>query len=542
VNVFRPAWILGAVLGSAGVATAPDASAYDWVQFNGDAAHSGRNTLETSIGPGNVGKLQMLFQVSLPAIADGAPAVLGSVPNGTGAHDLLFVDTKDGHVIALDAHTGGIVWSRQVGPGTCRINNGAAPCYTTSSPAIDPGRGFVYAYGLDGAVHKYAASSGAEVLSGGWPEVATLKPFDEKGSSALTVATVAGGATFLYVTNGGYPGDAGDYQGHVTAINLATGAQNVFNAACSDQTVHFVETPGSPDCPAVQSAIWARGSVVYDPSLDEIFMATGNGNYVPASNDWGDTVFALHSNGVGGTSGQPLDAFTPSTFQVLQNADADLGSTAPAILPVPVSSNVAQLAVQSGKDGLLRLLNLANLSSQGGPGHIDGNIGPVVAVPQGGDVLTQIAVWVNPADGTTWAFVANGSGISGLRLAIDASGNPSLVTGWLTAPAGTSPVVANGVLYYAATTGQLRALDPTTGTQLWQAGIGGIHWESPVVANGVVYITDESGRLTAFALPPGASAPVLPAGVPWLLAAAIAAVGAYFAVRRGAADRQACRQ
>jgi outer membrane protein assembly factor BamB len=526
--------MLGAVLIGVGVASAREASAYDWLQFNGDAAHSGRNSLETSIGPGNVGKLQMLFQVSLPAVVDGAPVLLSSVPMGTTVHDLLFVNTKDGRVMALEAHTGAILWTIQVGPGTCRINNAGSPCYTTSSPAIDPGRGFVYAYGLDGAVHKYAAATGGEVLSGGWPEVTSLKPFDEKGSSALSVATVAGGASYLYMTHGGYPGDGGDYQGHVTAINLATGAQNVFNTECSDQTVHFVERPGSPDCSAVQSAIWARGGVVYDASLDEIFMGTGNGNYVPASNGWGDTVLALHSNGVGGSGGQPLDAFTPDTFQALQNTDSDLGSTAPAILPVPASSNVAHLAVQSGKDGRLRLLNLANLSSMGGPGHVDGNIGSVISVPQGGEVVTDIAVWINPADGSTWAFVANGNGVSGLSLAIDGSGNPSLATVWQSGPGGTSPIVANGVLYYASTSGQLRALNPTSGTQLWQGAIGGIHWESPIVANGVVYITDESGRLTAFALPPGTSAPALPRGASWLLAAALAAAGARFAVRRAA--------
>ena len=64
--------------------------------------------------------------------------------------------------------------------------------------------------------------------------------------SALSIATASSGVTYLYVANGGYPGDAGDYQGHITAINLATGAQKVFNAACSDQTIHFVEN-GSPD-------------------------------------------------------------------------------------------------------------------------------------------------------------------------------------------------------------------------------------------------------------------------------------------------------
>src|SRR5207247_1137489 len=135
---------------------------------------------------------------------------------------------------------------------------GSTPCYTTSSPAVDPNRQYVYSYGLDGYVHRCQVADGTEVTSGGWPELASLKPFNEKGSSALSIATAKNGTSYLYVTNGGYFGDQGDYQGHVTAINLADGSQQVFNANCSNQPVHFAQQPGTPDCPGVRSGIWAR--------------------------------------------------------------------------------------------------------------------------------------------------------------------------------------------------------------------------------------------------------------------------------------------
>jgi hypothetical protein len=112
------------------------------------------------------------------------------------------------------------VWSHQYAAGSCRINGGSIPCYTTSSPSIDPNRQYVYSYGLDGYVHKYQVGDGTEVMIGGWPELATLKGLNEKGSSALSIATASSGSAYLYVTNGGYPGDGGDYQGHVTAIDL----------------------------------------------------------------------------------------------------------------------------------------------------------------------------------------------------------------------------------------------------------------------------------------------------------------------------------
>lgn len=477
------------------------AAPYDWLQFDGNAQHSGDNALETTLTTANVGSLQRLFQVTLPSIADDAPALLSSVATASGVRDLLFVTTKDGHILALDAHTGAQVWAHQNGPIGCYINNGSSACYTTSSPAVDPDRQYVYTYGLDGYVHKYAVGDGTETNDGGWPELATLKPFDEKGSSALSIATAQNGTSYLYVTNGGYPGDNGDYQGHLTAINLSTGTQQVFNALCSDHVdLHFVETPGTPDCSEVQSAIWARSGAVYDADTNAIYLATGNGAFAPSSYNWGDTVFALHPDGTA-INGLPLDSYTPADYQQLQDDDEDLGSTAPAILPVPATSTVRHLAVQSGKDAKLRLLNLDNLSGQGGPGHVGGEVGPVIAVPQGNEVLTAPAVWVNPHDHSTSMFIANDNGISGLQLTVSMTGLASLNPVWQQPNGGTSPLITNGVLYYAGD-GTIRALDPVTGNQLWSDPLGGgTHWESPIVANGALYITDENGGLTAYALP-----------------------------------------
>ena len=107
------------------------------------------------------------------------------------------------------------------------------------------------------------------------------------------------------------------------------------------------------------------------------------------------------------------------------------------------------------------------------------------------------AVWINPADQSTWVFVANDNGMSGLKLVLDHGGNPSLATQWTIGTSGSSPIVANGVLYLAGS--GITALNPVTHAQLFHDGsIGGIHWESPIVAEGVLYITDESGQITAY--------------------------------------------
>ena len=491
---------------------------YDWPQFDGNPQHSGNNTQETTLSAANVGGLQLLHRLSLPNTEDGAPAYLSGVTTSNGMQDLLFLTTSDGHILALDAHTLAQVWGRQYGPGSCHINNGSGVCYTTSSPAVDPNRQYVYSYGLDGYVHKYAADSGVEVTGGGWPELVTTKGYDEKESSALAVATAKNGVSYLYVAQAGYPGDNGDYQGHVTTISLADGSQHVFNANCSDQAVHFVEKPGAPDCAQVQTAVWSRPGVVYDGETDRLYFSTGNGpfdaNGVSAPNhDWGDSVLALAPNGTGANGG-PLDSYTPGNYQSLRNSDLDIGSTSPAILPVPANSSVKHLALQSGKDSKLRLLNLDNLSGQAGSGHTDGQIGSVINVPQGGEVLPTPAVWVNPSDGSTWVFVAGYNGLAGLQLTVDSNGTPSLQTRWQNTNGGTSPIIANNVLYYASY-GALKALNPTSGAVLWQdTTIGSIHWESPIVANGVLYLTDGStnsgGSLSEYALPSSPTATPAP--------------------------------
>src|SRR5689334_1768964 len=215
------AWLVAALLAAV---TALPARAYDWLQFNGDAAHSGNNTAEVILGEDNVASLAQKFQVALPGSVDGAPVFLEQVDTPSGLKDLLFATTMNGWTVALDAATGAIVWSHQYGPNGCVSSNGNT-CYTTSSPAIDPSRQYVYGYGLDGKAHKYRVGDGVEISTGGWPQVTTLKGQNDKASSALAIATAAG-VSYLYVAHGGYPGDAGDYQGHVTAIDLATGAQN----------------------------------------------------------------------------------------------------------------------------------------------------------------------------------------------------------------------------------------------------------------------------------------------------------------------------
>lgn len=495
---------------------AVSAQATDWLQFGYDQAHSGFNRAENGYSTGsNI----PLYNYSLPTAADSAPIYLGNVATTSGTKNVLFVVTKDGTLLALDAEspTLNVLWSkRPTGGGTL----------TTGSPAVDSTKQYVYAYGLDGYVHKYQVGDGAETNSGGWPELSTLKPNVEKSAAGMSIATTPSG-NFLYAVTNGYIGDGGDYQGHLTTINLSNGTQTVFNTLCSGLTVHFIENGvtsgvGQNDCAAVQSGIWGRPGAVYDAGTNRVFITTGNSVYDPANLYWGDTVLALNPQGTGSAGGNPVDSYTPSTYANLNLNDADLGSNALALVPAPAGSTYTHLGVIAGKDGCVRLIRLDNMSGSGGPGHTGGSLqsqrlDSSVSVANcndttstggsdagGGEIRAQPAIWVNPADASTWVFVTNlSSTLAAYRVTVTA-GVPSLALQWTsTVGAGTSPIVANGTLYYQTLFGNnIVALDAATGTSIWQSAssLGGVHWQSPILVNGRIYVIDDSGQLWVIAL------------------------------------------
>ncbi|HVZ74177.1 MAG TPA: malectin domain-containing carbohydrate-binding protein [Polyangia bacterium] len=466
------------------VETAAATAKIDWLQFGGGPSHSGNNTQETQVSQSTVSGLKQLFQVSLPETAEGQPVVLTGVATSSGTHDVVFVTTRNGYLVAMDAYTGATIWKHQFGSTNI----------TMSSPAIDPGRSLIYTVGLDGYIHKVNVKDGTEVTGGGWPELATLKTNVEKDGTALGWATV-GGTTYLYLGAGGYDGDGGNYQGHVTTVNLNTGAQKVFNAMCSNRTDHI----SSPDCAGAKSGIWAKAGLTFDSLTNRLYAATGNGTYQPSSFYWGDSILALNPDGSGNSNGNPLDSYTPSNYQSLQNSDKDLGSTNMVILPNN-GSKYPHLGMQSGKDQELRLINLDNMSGQGGPGKVAGEIS-TTALATGGEVQNPVATWINPADNKTWVFVVSPSnGINASRLDVDGSGKPTLTNVWHTGGGGGGAHVANNVLYWASN-GNIHALNPTTGAQLWNnTTIGQIHWQTPEVVNGVLYITDSGRKITAFSI------------------------------------------
>jgi outer membrane protein assembly factor BamB len=412
------------------------------------------------------------------AAGDGAPILVSNVAASPFAtQTLLFQETLAGSTYAIDAHTGAIVWKHTT----------VGPNITTAMPAADPSGQWIYAPGVDGHVHKLAALTGKEFRGGGFPLRVTWSPQIEKDGTGINVAN-----GFLYATTGGYVGDFGQYDGHVVTLDLQTGQVHVVNSLCYN--IHtLIRTPG--DCPQARSGIWARAGAVVDPDPSmggRIYASTGNGQFDAnmGGQDYGDTALAISADG-----STILDSFTPTDFQQLDSEDLDLGSTAPAMLPRQPTSNTPLMAVQGGKDGVLKLLNRQKLGGVGGE---------LQDVNLSGGFLTAPAVWTDHA-GTTWIFIGAEFNVYGFQL-VTANGASSLVGIWTQPVRGTSPIVVNGIVF-AAMGGAINAFDATNGNMVWSSAqrsaggtIGNVHWESPIVAKGWLYCSDERGRLMAYSL------------------------------------------
>ena len=470
----------------------------DWPVFDHDPQRSGVNAGDTAITPATVGSLQRLWMQSLPEKADGSPVLLSglSMPDGSTA-DLLYVTTSHGTTLALNAQDGTVVW-QQASAGPMMPTE---PCQICATPAADPSRQWIYAAGMDGAVHRYAATTGEEDQAPPWPVPVTLMNGSEKRSSALNVAN-----GYLYVAMASY-NDRGPYVGHIVAVHLVDGAVHVFNALCSDQHQLLASPSVVPSSAAVcdqrEAGVWARSGVVVDqsggPTDGSLFIASGNGLFDADQGgvDYGDSVMRLSAD-----ASALLDSYTPTNYARLDEDDLDLGSVAPVLLPPQTQSNTPYLLVQGGKDGAIRLLDRTHLGGVGGElQRFNLTAGQMFAAP---------IAWQDPQasdpSGNTWVFVSTESEFFGFRVITDASGQTTLGEPWHIQGGGTSPIVAGGVLFIA-TQGGVLGLDPNTGKTLWISGqgsaagnIGPVHWQSPIVVSGRLYIADENGQLSAYGL------------------------------------------
>jgi len=440
-----------------GAPAAPPASLLNWPEFGLDPQRSDASNASPGIDAADLTHLRRL-RIALPGTVDSSPIYLHGVTVAGAVRDVIVLTTTYGRTLALDASDGRILWTFTP-PGYSSWVGSAQ--ITTASPLADPDRRFVYATSPNGLVHKLSLASGAEDTQGAWPVSVTRDPTHEKLAAALNID-----GPDIVVATGGYYGDIPPYQGHVVLISRSSGAvRAIFNTLCANRR----ELMRPSSCPASDSAILSRGGPVVEPGGRRILIDTGNGPW-NGSSDFGDSVLeltfpALHLR----------QSFTPTNQEDLNTSDTDLGSSAPALL----GENRVVLA---GKDGIMRVLALARLDGHP-PSQDHTALGGEVQrlpIPGGGQLFTAPAVWHH--GGRTTVFVAGfaGTGAYALR-------GGRLDPLWINHNAGTSPVIAGGLLYvYDPNLGGIDVYEPGSPRPLAKLPGSPGHWNSPIVVDGHV--------------------------------------------------------
>ena len=377
---------------------------------------------------------------------------------------LLLVTTEQNIIYALDARHGALVWKASVG---APVPHGALPCGNinplgiTGTPVIDAKSQTLLlgAMVADQVSHApkhriFALSLKDGTVLPGWP-IDVEAALKASGKTFLSpVQNQRGALTVLgntvYVPYGGHWGDCGDYRGWVVSVSLDPG--------------HAVRSWSTS---ARAGGIWATGGISSDGTA--IYAATGN---TMRAKQWGDGEAIIRLSADLAFAENAQNFFTPSNWQQLDDADADLGGTNPLLLSV----SQAQRMLALGKDGKAYLLGLPKLGGIGGE-IVSKKVSP-------GAIRTSPA-YFTAGDASYVAMQATGSdcpaGTKGdlTVLKVVGGSSPTLTTAWCAVMNGRgSPIItttdglANPIVWVVGAEGdnRLHGFRGDTGAVIFAGG------------------------------------------------------------------------
>jgi hypothetical protein len=379
--------------------------------YHNDNSRLGANLSETTLTPANVNanSFGKLFSYDVDGYVYAQPLyVSGLGITGLGTHNVVIVATEHNSVYAFDADSntganGGLLWHVNLGTAVPTPNpslnfNAIKPeVGITGTPVIDLGSQTLYvdAFTWDGTsffhnIHALNLADGSEkpfspVL------VAASVPGNGAGSSNHVVSfqarqqlqrsalTLAGGV--LYVCFAGFTDTptTDPYHGWVLGYNPGTLQLLPGSVSCTTPN----GTAAQFGSIAGRGAIWMGGG---GPAVDggnNLYFATGDGNFTayPNShgNDYGDTYLKLSTGG--GLS--VADYFTPNNPDYLQAHDQDAGSGGVIILP-DQPGPFPHLLIGAGKPSSAFVINRDQMTSDNRHINTNGNNQIVQEMPLGG--------------------------------------------------------------------------------------------------------------------------------------------------------------
>jgi len=487
--------------------------------YHYDNYRTGWNQDETILTPYNVNRVSfgLLHSVPLDDQVDAQPLYMPGVQitagSYQGVHNVVYVATEGDSVFAIDAQSGTVLLSVNLGtpvPRPLGCNNNGPNVGINSTPVIDASNGTLY-------VMVYTQQSGSPEYVLHALNLGNLA--DKVAPQTVSAShTLTGGSTFafnatyqrqrpgLLLANGNVYAGFGsfcDFAGNLSRgwlLGWETGtltplaANDLFDLQATSPNTFFL------------SSIWMSG---YAPSVDDsgnILVVTGNSDYSGTTYD-GVTNIQESVIKLSPDLSSVLDLFTPSDWSSLDQGDTDFGSGGVMVLPDQPGS-IPHLAVAAGKEGNMFFMNEDNLggySSSGnnvlgiygiggcwcGPSYyVDPSDSIPRVVSSGGtnvqvyQVLTSPSPSLNQVSQST--NVPNGSNGGGFFTSISSNGTSNAII-WALSRSGSS--ASGNVHLFAFNSDSGSTLRPiyneSAGTWRYPTGNSNL---VPVVANGEVLV------------------------------------------------------
>ncbi len=455
---------VGAASSPAGATTRSGHSAAvsDWTTFDHDGTRSGVDSSGNPFSPAVPAWTSPTFDGQLY----GQPLV------STGR---VFAATENDTVYALAANTGQVLWSNHLAtplnpssvPGLC--GNIHPTVGITGTPVIDSARSEIFVVATEAATLNGSPNAahhlvGLNIYTGLVMMDEVIDPAGSNPAFQLQRVSLALTDGRVIASFGGNSGDCDPYHGLVISAPEDGSSPSVFTVAnqASDS----------------QGAVWMGGAA---PSVDaqgDVWVATGNSAHHLSTDsyDQSDSVLRLSP------TMQLLDAWAPTTWFSDNNADLDLGSGAPALLP-------NGLVFEVGKSQTAYVLNQSSLGGvSNAPFSTAG-----FCFSDGGS-----------ADLNGTLFVPCSNGVHAVTVSSSA---PNATWTASTSSAKGSPIVAGGQVWTIGG-GNLYALSAASGvvTQTFSIGSSSSSFPSPSAADGLI-LAPSSTQIHAFVGQAGLPAP-----------------------------------
>jgi outer membrane protein assembly factor BamB len=459
----------GADAGQTTVVDAPDAGSQsargggDWMQYRHDARGVSMN--EGSFSVADAQSLVPRWTLELGQYVYTQAVI---------ADDLVvFTTAFSGKVVAVDAQTGAIRWSRTLNSLISTTCGGSTQPGFWAAAAMD--KAAVYVASPDGHAYALSRADGSTL----WATRVADPSAQGHGEfiQSSPALSLAYGKVFLGVASSFH---CDEVAGRLVALDLATGAL---------QAAPLVE-PGQQG-----ATVWSTVSVAEDE--DRLYVATGNRIGDAAAEPNAQAILAVDAHSLA-----VVDRWqNPTTLQ-----NADFGSS-----PTLVDAGGQKLVAATSKDGWLYVLRRSSLAAGPlwkfqlatvDPAHPD----------EGGDPTVGFGSISSPTVANGLLIAAGGRTPQGDPGSVVAF-NPAtgavvwkhLTPGFVIAPVAAAGAV--GVVESSApdgTSSTLELLDLATGATVARFESQIATFAAPSVGHGLVVWTDAFGHVTALSLPPAA--------------------------------------